>query len=70
MATQEVLQQRLRIPRSKENDYSHEMATERRSLFRQETGADLSHVAKYSFDPGIPPATSKTLSELHRFPSA
>ncbi|MFY9842918.1 MAG: hydroxymethylglutaryl-CoA reductase [Terriglobales bacterium] len=68
MATQEVLQQRLRIPRSKENDYSHEMATERREFIRQETGADLSHVAKYSFDPGILPGNIENFIGVAQIP--
>src|SRR5271167_606589 len=68
MATPEVLQQRMRIPRSKENDYSHEMATERREFVRQETGANLSHVAKYSFDPTTLPGNIENFIGVAQVP--
>jgi len=44
-----------RIPRDRANDYTHEMAAERREFVSLQTGAELSHVARYSFDPGILP---------------
>ena len=40
------------IPRS-ENDYTEEMAALRRAFARFRTGADLSHLAHYDFDPAI-----------------
>ena len=46
---------RLRIPRDKENDYTHQMAVQRREFVREQTGAELSHVAQYSFDPAVLP---------------
>ena len=42
-----------KIPRDKTNDYTHASAAARREFIRQRTGAELSHVAKYSFDPSI-----------------
>lgn len=44
---------RLRIPRDNENDYTDQMAATRREFVNQQTGANLSHVAQYSFDPGM-----------------
>ncbi|MGP0093745.1 MAG: hydroxymethylglutaryl-CoA reductase [Xanthobacteraceae bacterium] len=41
------------IPRDKGNDYTNESAAMRREFIREQTGADLSHVARYSFDPSI-----------------
>jgi hydroxymethylglutaryl-CoA reductase (NADPH) len=46
-------QQRIRVPRDQQRDYTPEMAAERREFIRQQTGADLSHIAQHSFDPGI-----------------
>lgn len=39
------------IPRVEANDYTNELAVQRRAFIHQRTGADLSHVAQYSFDP-------------------
>lgn len=41
------------IPRDHENDYTHEMAALRREFVLRQAGADLSHLAQYSFDPAI-----------------
>ncbi len=43
----------MKIPRSKENDYSNEMATERRHLVKEQSGAELSHVSQYSMQPDV-----------------
>jgi hydroxymethylglutaryl-CoA reductase (NADPH) len=50
-----VINDRVRVPRDISNDYTHQMASERRDFVRRQTGADLSHVAQYSFDPSILP---------------
>src|SRR5436853_6605919 len=47
----EAARPRTRIPRSKQ-DYTEEMAAERRAFAHEQTGADLSHVAHYDLDPG------------------
>ncbi len=47
--------EQLRLPRDKENDYTYEMAAQRRYFLREQTGAELSHVEQYSFDPAILP---------------
>ncbi len=40
-----------RIPRHKENDYTEEMAKQRRDFANDKTGTSLEHVASYSLDP-------------------
>lgn len=39
-----------RIPRSKDDDYSNDMARERRDFVREQTGVELKHTGSYSFD--------------------
>jgi hydroxymethylglutaryl-CoA reductase (NADPH) len=55
MASATRAAERMRIPRAKDNDYTHESASTRREFLRERTGASLSHVGKYSLDPGILP---------------
>ncbi len=40
------------VPRA-EHDYTEEMAAQRRAFARERTGADLSRLARYDFDPAI-----------------
>lgn len=42
-----------KIPRSKEDDYTNEIASERRNFIKEKTGVELKHVGNYSFDPQI-----------------
>lgn len=44
-----------RIPRDTENDYTKDAAAARRRFAAEKTGAHLSHVGAYSFDPAILP---------------
>jgi hydroxymethylglutaryl-CoA reductase (NADPH) len=44
-----------RIPRNKDNDYTKDAASARRRFAEEKTGADLTHVGAYSFDPAILP---------------
>jgi hydroxymethylglutaryl-CoA reductase (NADPH) len=44
-----------RIPRNTENDYTKDAAAARRRFAADKTGAQLSHVGAYSFDPAILP---------------
>jgi hydroxymethylglutaryl-CoA reductase (NADPH) len=44
-----------KIPRSKDNDYSREMAEQRRRFVEERSGTSLQHVGAYSFDPGLLP---------------
>src|SRR5438067_2122816 len=41
-----------RIPRDRENDYTEDMAGRRREFLREQTGASLAHVGRFSVDPG------------------
>jgi hydroxymethylglutaryl-CoA reductase (NADPH) len=41
------------VPRDRENDYTREAARARLDFVRERTGAELEHVASYSFDPAI-----------------
>ncbi len=44
-----------RIPRSRDNDYTNEMAGARRGFLKDQTGKDLKHLARYSLDPSTLP---------------
>jgi hydroxymethylglutaryl-CoA reductase (NADPH) len=43
--------ERVRIPRSRDDDYTAEWAAERRDFVRAHTDTDLPHMASFSFDP-------------------
>ena len=42
-----------RIPRDRENDYTPDAAARRLEFLREQTGAELDHVSRYSFDPDV-----------------
>lgn len=42
-----------KIPRSKEDDYSHEMAKKRQAFMEEKSGVKIQHINQYSFDPAI-----------------
>jgi hydroxymethylglutaryl-CoA reductase (NADPH) len=42
-----------RIPRDRENDYTPDAAARRLEFLREQTGAELEHVSRYSFDPEV-----------------
>jgi hydroxymethylglutaryl-CoA reductase (NADPH) len=44
-----------RIPRSRDSDYTREMAEARRRFLKEQTGRDLKHAGQYSFDPSMLP---------------
>jgi hydroxymethylglutaryl-CoA reductase (NADPH) len=46
-----TIDQREPVPRDPDNDYTPEAATMRRAFLRDRTGAELEHVASFSFDP-------------------
>jgi hydroxymethylglutaryl-CoA reductase (NADPH) len=60
--------ERIRIPRDPEHDYSHEMAAKRREFIAEKTGASLSHVAQYSFDPAILPGNIENFVGVAQVP--
>jgi hydroxymethylglutaryl-CoA reductase (NADPH) len=45
--------ERVPVPRDRENDYTREAAAARRDFVREQTQTELEHVSSYSFDPGI-----------------
>jgi hydroxymethylglutaryl-CoA reductase (NADPH) len=45
--------QRVGVPRERENDYTRDAAARRAEFVRERTGASLEHVTSYSFDPAI-----------------
>lgn len=57
-----------KLPRDKSNDYSREMATARREVVREETGADLTHVGSYSFDPAVLPGNIENFAGVAQIP--
>ena len=51
MATAETAAQGGKIPRDRENDYTRDAAEARQRFVREQTGVELEHVPRYSFDP-------------------
>src|SRR3982751_2368820 len=47
--------ERARVPRDPEKDYTDELAERRRAFVREQTGADLRNVGRYSLDPAALP---------------
>jgi len=68
MKIEETASERLRVPRDKENDYTHAMAAMRRQFVHEQTGADLSHLAQYSFDPSILPGNIENFLGVAQVP--
>jgi hydroxymethylglutaryl-CoA reductase (NADPH) len=67
MAT-EPPRERPPIPRSSENDYTSAMAARRREFVREQTGAELSHAAHYSFDPSLLPGNIENFVGVAQVP--
>jgi hydroxymethylglutaryl-CoA reductase (NADPH) len=57
-----------RIPRDKENDYTADMAARRRAFVREQTGAGLAHVGRFSFDPGVLPGNVENFAGAAQVP--
>jgi hydroxymethylglutaryl-CoA reductase (NADPH) len=57
-----------KIPRSKENDYTRDMAEARRSFVRERTGTALEHVGSFSFDPGVLPGNVENFMGVAQVP--
>src|SRR5512141_3141984 len=64
----QMMRARVTIPRSRTNDYTHEMAAMRRGFILESTGVDLSHVAQYSFDPSILPGNIENFTGVAQVP--
>src|SRR5437763_6566691 len=45
--------ERVPVPRDRDNDYTREAAAKRQEFVRERTGSQLDHVSSCSFDPGI-----------------
>ena len=56
------------VPRDRENDYTNEQATTRRRFAGERTGADLTHVASYSFDPTVLPGNIENFIGVAQVP--
>jgi hydroxymethylglutaryl-CoA reductase (NADPH) len=63
-----VATERIRIPRDPENDYTNEGAAARREFVQLHTGAQLSHVGKYSFDPAKLPGNVENFTGVAQVP--
>jgi hydroxymethylglutaryl-CoA reductase (NADPH) len=68
MAETAAVAERVAIPRDGDNDYTHEMAARRRDFVAERTGADLSHVALYSFDPSTLPGNIENFFGVAQVP--
>ena len=53
MSDNKATTQRRAIPRDTANDYTFASAERRRAFLREASGVELTHVAKYSFDPSL-----------------
>ncbi|MEP7706346.1 hydroxymethylglutaryl-CoA reductase [Paraglaciecola sp. 25GB23A] len=58
----------IRIPRSKDNDHSHEMAKVRREFIKEKTGADLHHTGQFSIDPAVLPGNIENFIGIVQMP--
>jgi hydroxymethylglutaryl-CoA reductase (NADPH) len=57
-----------KVPRSKENDYTREMAEARRRFVLERTGASLAHVGGFSFDPAVLPGNVENFLGVAQVP--
>ena len=56
------------MPRDRDNDYTAEQAARRRGFAEQQTGADLTHVGSYSFDPAVLPGNIENFLGVAQVP--
>jgi hydroxymethylglutaryl-CoA reductase (NADPH) len=68
MSTEKNPPARVKIPRSKDNDYTREAAAARRDFVQQQTGAALEHVGAYSFDPALLPGNIENFTGVAQVP--
>src|SRR5437868_2631492 len=57
-----------KIPRSKDDDYTRDMADKRRAFVREQTGQPLEHVGRYSFDPSVLPGNVENFIGVAQVP--
>lgn len=60
--------ERSRVPRDNNDDYTRDMAARRRDFVREQTGATLSHVGQYSFDPAMLPGNIENFAGVAQVP--
>jgi hydroxymethylglutaryl-CoA reductase (NADPH) len=58
----------IKIPRSRDDDYSAAAATQRREFARRVTGVDLAHVSSYSIDPALLPGNIEHFTGVAQVP--
>jgi hydroxymethylglutaryl-CoA reductase (NADPH) len=59
---------RARIPRDRAQDYTSEMAHRRRTFIKEQTGAELAHVGKFSVDPSRLPGNIENFMGVAQVP--
>ena len=57
-----------RVPRDQETDYTPDMAEHRREFLREQTGASLEHVGRFSFDPSVLPGNVENFMGVAQVP--
>jgi hydroxymethylglutaryl-CoA reductase (NADPH) len=57
-----------RIPRSRDDDYTREMAEGRRQFLKEQTGKELKHTGQYSFDPSMLPGNIENFIGVAQVP--
>ena len=60
--------ERARVPRDPEKDYTDELAERRRAFVREQTGADLRNVGRYSLDPAALPGNVENFVGVAQVP--
>jgi hydroxymethylglutaryl-CoA reductase (NADPH) len=59
---------RVKVPRDADNDYTRDSAGKRREFVREQTGAALTHVGEYSFDPALLPGNIENFAGVAQVP--
>ncbi len=59
---------RARVPRDPAADYTEDLAARRRDFLVERTGADLTHTASYSLDPGLLPGNIENFTGVAQVP--
>ncbi len=57
-----------KIPRRRKNDYTAEAAVERRDFIREQTGVELDHAGRFSFDPAMVAGNIENFSGVCQMP--
>ena len=57
-----------KIPHSREDDYTREMAAARRQFVKEQSGVELKHVGQFSFDPSVLPGNIERFMGVAQVP--